>query len=59
MIEFVLFVYVGANIYNQSQTFADIDRCLYFAKRLQGQYVQTATGSKPVTVACLPRTKRK
>lgn len=57
MIEFVLFVYIGANIYNQTQVFADIDRCLYFAKRLRGQYVQTADGSKPVTTACLPKIK--
>jgi len=57
MIEFVLIVYVGANIYNQTQTFVDIDRCLYFRQRLAGQYVQTADGPKAVTAACLPKNR--
>jgi len=57
MIEFVLFVYVGANVYNQTQVFADIDRCLYFAQRIAGQYVQTADGSRLVSAACLPKIK--
>lgn len=37
MIEFVLVVYMGSKIINQTQTFEDIDRCLYFAERLSRQ----------------------
>ncbi len=31
MIKFLLVVYMGAGIISQTQTFADVDRCLYIA----------------------------
>ena len=37
MIEFVLVVYMGSQIINQTQTFEDMDRCLYFADKLSRQ----------------------
>ena len=37
MIEFVLEVYMGSQIINQTQTFEDMDRCLYFADKLSRQ----------------------
>jgi len=37
MIEFVLTVYMGATLIDQTQRFADIDKCLYFAERLSNQ----------------------
>lgn len=56
MIEFLLVVYMGAGIISQSQTFADVDRCLYIAKRLNDQpYVSTASGKRVKMVAvCKP-----
>jgi hypothetical protein len=37
VIEFLLVVYMGQGIISQTQTFEDLDRCLYFAKRLSDQ----------------------
>jgi len=37
MIEFLLTVYLGATLIDQTQRFADIDQCLYFANRLNNQ----------------------
>ena len=37
MIEFILAVYMGATLIDQTQRFKDIDRCLYFAERLSNQ----------------------
>ena len=37
MIEFVLVFMMGLRIVDQTQTFKDIDRCLYFAERLHRQ----------------------
>jgi hypothetical protein len=34
MIEFVLYVYLGSTLIDNTQKFKDIDRCLYFAERL-------------------------
>ena len=37
MIEFVLYVYLGSRLYNDTQIFDNIDRCRYFAERLSEQ----------------------
>lgn len=37
MIQFLLVVYLGSQIVDQTQRFNDIDRCLYFAERLSRQ----------------------
>ena len=37
MIEFVLVFMMGIRVVDQTQTFQDIDRCLYFAERLHKQ----------------------
>jgi len=37
MIQFLLVVYLGSQIVDQTQRFNDIDRCLYFAERLSHQ----------------------
>jgi hypothetical protein len=47
MIVFLLVVYMGAGIISQTQTFADVDRCLYIANRLNNQpAISTATGKR-------------
>jgi hypothetical protein len=37
MIEFVLVFMMGIRVIDQTQTFQDLDRCLYFAERLHRQ----------------------
>ena len=37
MIEFVLVFMMGLKVIDQTQTFQDINRCLYFAERLHRQ----------------------
>jgi hypothetical protein len=37
MIQFLLVVYLGGQVIDQTQRFNDIDRCLYFAERLSRQ----------------------
>jgi hypothetical protein len=37
VIEFVLYVYLGSKLYNDTQIFDNIDRCRYFAERLSEQ----------------------
>jgi len=37
MIEFVLVFMMGLKVIDQTQIFQDIDRCLYFAKKLHNQ----------------------
>jgi len=37
MIQFLLVVYLGSQVIDQTQRFNDIDRCLYFAERLSRQ----------------------
>ena len=37
MIEFVLVFMMGVRVIDQTQTFQDIDRCLYFATRMSKQ----------------------
>jgi hypothetical protein len=59
VIEFVLTVYLGATLIDQTQKFEDIDRCLYFAERLSNQKrVPIGDGSKlAITAVCKPTPK--
>lgn len=59
MIEFVLTVYLGATLIDQTQKFEDIDRCLYFAERLSRQQSVPAEGGKQlkITAVCKPQPK--
>ena len=55
MIEFLLVVYMGKGIIDQTQKFADIDRCLYFAERLSTQRsIQIEGRSVKITAICKP-----
>ena len=56
MIKFMLVVYLGGQVINQSQLFIDMDRCLYFAEKLSRQpSVPTADGKRARMVAiCKP-----
>ena len=56
MIEFVLVVYMGAQIINQTQKFEDMDRCLYFATKLSRQNpIPLPDGGKTkITAICKP-----
>jgi hypothetical protein len=56
MIKFMLVVYLGGQVINQSQLFIDMDRCLYFAERLSRQpSVPTGDGKRVRMVAiCKP-----
>ena len=60
MIEFVLAVYLGNQIIDQTQQFVDMDRCLYFAQRLSKQpSVPITDGRRAKIVAiCKPIPKR-
>ena len=59
MIEFVLTVYLGATLIDQTQKFEDIDRCLYFAERLSRQRsVPVGDGRRlNITAVCKPQPK--
>jgi hypothetical protein len=59
MIEFTLVVYMGAQIINQTQRFADIDKCLYFATRLSQQRSIPLPdgGSTKIIAVCKPTNK--
>jgi hypothetical protein len=59
MVIFVLYVYMGATLINQTQKFEDIDRCLYFAKRLTNQpLVPGPDGARlKITAVCRPQPK--
>jgi len=59
MIEFVLTVYLGATLIDQTQKFEDIDRCLYFAERLSRQQsVPVEDGKRlKITAVCKPQPK--
>ena len=59
MIVFVLYVYLGANLIDTTQKFVDMDRCLYFAKRLSRQQSVPASGGKrqKITAICRPQPK--
>jgi len=59
MIEFVLTVYLGATLIDQTQKFKDIDRCIYFAERLSRQRsVPVEDGKRlKITAICKPQPK--
>jgi hypothetical protein len=61
MIEFVLFVYMNSQLINRTQVFEDMDRCLYFARRLSSQRPVPLPkgGSSRITAICKPQPKRK
>ena len=60
MIEFVLVFMMGVRVIDQTQTFQDIDRCLYFAQRLHRQppIPQKEGPNLPKTAYCKPKRKR-
>jgi hypothetical protein len=53
MIEFLLVVYMGAGIISQTQTFADVDRCLYIANRLNNQPAISSVDGKRVKMKAI------
>ena len=59
MIEFVLYVYLGATLIDNTQKFKDIDRCLYFAERLSRQRTVPVGDGKRLTITavCRPQPK--
>ena len=60
MIEFVLVFMMGLKIVDQTQTFKDIDRCLYFAERLHRQpsIPQKQGANLQITAYCKPIRKK-
>jgi len=60
MIEFVLVFMMGLRVVDQTQTFQDIDRCLYFAERLQDQpsIPQKEGPNLQITAYCKPIRKK-
>ena len=44
MIEFVLVFMMGLRVVDQTQTFEDIDRCLYFAEEITQATINTTEG---------------
>jgi len=60
MIEFVLVFMMGLRIIDQTQTFKDIDRCLYFAERLHRQpsIPQKQGANLQITAYCKPIRKK-
>ena len=56
MIEFVLVFMMGLRIVDQTQTFKDIDRWLYFAERLHRQpsIPQKQGANLQITAYCKP-----
>ena len=60
MIEFVLVFMMGVRVIDQTQTFQDIDRCLYFAQRLHKQppIPQEKGPTLRITAYCKPIRKR-
>ena len=60
MIAFVLVVYMGSQIINQTQIFEDMDECLYFANKLSRQpavYTEKKERKK-ITAICKPINKK-
>ena len=50
----------GKDIVNQTQVFRDVNKCIYFAKKLHDQpVVPTEDGNKSITAYCKPIPKRK
>jgi hypothetical protein len=60
MIEFVLVFMMGLRVVDQTQTFQDIDRCLYFAERLHNQpsIPQKEGANLEITAYCKPIRKK-
>jgi hypothetical protein len=60
VIEFVLVVMMGLKIIDQTQTFDNIDRCLYFAVRLNDQATipQREGPNLQITAYCKPVRKK-
>ena len=60
MIEFVLVFMLGIAVVDQTQTFEDIDRCLYFANRLNRQpsIPQKEGANLQITAYCKPQRKK-
>ena len=60
MVEFILIFMIGKDIVNQTQVFRDVNKCIYFAKKLHDQpVVPTEDGNKSITAYCKPIPKRK
>ena len=58
MIEFLLIFMIDNQIVNKTQRFQDIDRCLYFAERLNKQpSIPSEEGDKRITAYCKPVNK--
>jgi hypothetical protein len=60
MIEFVLVFMMGIRVVDQTQTFQDIDRCLYFAEKLHNQpsIPQQEGANLQITAYCKPVRKK-
>jgi len=60
MIEFVLVFMMGLRVVDQTQTFQDLDRCLYFAERLHSQpsIPQKDKPNLQITAYCKPIRKQ-
>ena len=60
MIEFVLVFMMGLKVIDQTQTFKDINRCLYFAERLHRQpsIPQKQGANLQITAYCKPIRKK-
>ena len=56
MIEFVLVFMMGLKVIDQTQTFQDINKCLYFAERLHRQpsIPQKQGANLQITAYCKP-----
>ena len=58
MIEFLLIFMIDNQIVNKTQRFKSIDRCLYFAERLNKQpSIPSEEGDKRITTYCKPINK--
>jgi len=60
VVEFVLVVYLGGQLIDQTQRFIDLDRCMYFAQRLSRQPSVPTNGGKraKILAICKPMPKR-
>ena len=61
MIEFLVVFMMGVRVIDQTQTFQDLDRCLYFAERLHRQppIPQEEGPTLRITAYCKPIRKDK
>ena len=60
MIEFALVYMIGTVIINQTQTFNNVNDCLYFAKKLndQPEIPYPDDSKRKITASCKPVPKR-